>query len=451
MTADLAWAGVTGQLAALRAGVASSAELVQLVLGRLAAYDGRLGVVRHLRADAARADAADADRSRDAGDDRSLLGLPVLVKESHAVAGLPGALGTRSDEPAATGDAPIVAALRAAGAVVVASTTMPELALWPFGPARNPWDTTRTAGGSSSGSAAAVAAGLVAVATASDGGGSIRLPAAMCGLVGLKAAPGQLPGGGGWHGLSVDGVLTRSVTDTAVVLDALRGSTSAGAGTLAAAAAREPGPLRVAWWGRAPLPPRAGGQMQAALAATVAELASLGHATAEVDPGWSAAASSFVPGYAAGAADDRAGLRNGRLEPRAAVVAGLGARLPSGAVTAACGRGDRLRERVRDRLAGHDVLLLPTVPGPAPAAGPLQHAGRVATLLTSSRLSAYTSPVNAAGLASISVPAGWTRGGLPLGVQLVSPDDDLELLVSLAAQLETATGWLDRRPPGWDG
>jgi len=433
--------GVVAELAGLAAGTWTSAALVEAVLTRLAAVDGRLHLLARSRAGQARADAAaaDADRAAGRGADRPLLGLPVLVKESHAVAGMVGAWGTASVEGPATADAPFVAALRAAGAIVVGTTTMPELALWPFGVARNPFDPSRTAGGSSGGSAAAVAAGVVAVATATDGGGSIRLPAAFCGLVGLKVAPGQLPGGGGWHGLSVDGVLTRSVRDTAVVLDAVRRDRA-----LQAALGDAPGSLRIGWSDRPPLPPRAGAQLRALLLTTLGHLRDAGHRVEPVTLPWRDAPLAFLPRYLRGTYDDRRRLAQpGAVEPRTAAVAALGARVPERAVLAARHRGEALRGRLRQ--TGCDLLLVPT--GPAAPAAALQDAGTARTILASSRLSAFTSPFNAAGVAALSVPVGHGEAGLPLGVQLVAPDNDLGRLLAVAEELEAATGWAERRPP----
>jgi amidase len=231
---ELAFAGIARLLELLRTGEVSSRELVDMFLRRIARLDPALSAFTVVLTDQARAAADDADVLRRAGGSDSsdpsgslppLLGLPVAVKDNLDVAGVPTRYGTGSPEVPARFDSEIVRRLRSAGCIVVGKTTMPELALFPFGPARNPWDPTRTSGGSSSGSAAAVAAGLVPVATASDGGGSIRLPAALCGLVGLKPTPGLVPNGPDaehWYGLSAAGFLTRSVADTALVLDAVR-------------------------------------------------------------------------------------------------------------------------------------------------------------------------------------------------------------------------------------
>lgn len=204
---SLAFAGVAELARLLRAGEVTSRALVELFLDRITRFDERLSAFTVVFAEQARADADAADRRRAEQGDSSpaLLGVPVAVKDNLDVQGVPTRLGTGSPELPAAFDAEVVRRLRAAGCVLLGKTTMPELALFPFGPARNPWDPTRTSGGSSSGSATAVAAGLVPAATASDGGGSIRIPAALCGLVGLKPTPGLVPlspDAEHWYGLS---------------------------------------------------------------------------------------------------------------------------------------------------------------------------------------------------------------------------------------------------------
>src|SRR3954469_21755028 len=259
---DVAFAGVAVQRALLREGRVTATELLRICLDRIALYDGTLGAFRTVFAEQAAAAATAADEALGAGDDRPLLGVPIAVKDNVPGEGHAPAMGTGSPEPAAPRDAELVRRLRAAGAVIVGTTNLPELALWPFtesvtfGVTRNPWDPGRTPGGSSGGSGAAVAAGLVALATASDGGGSIRIPAACCGLVGLKPQRGRIPLGVAgdesehWHGLSCAGALTRTVADHAVLLDVLTG------GGLAVDVDDDPGPLRVGWTvkGGAPTP-----------------------------------------------------------------------------------------------------------------------------------------------------------------------------------------------------
>src|SRR5918999_4231012 len=196
---ELAFAGPVRQAEAVRRGEVSSVELVELYLGRIERFDPELNAFRVVMADRALADARQADGRRAAGEDRPLLGVPIAVKDTEDVAGELTSFGTAAYPQPAARDNDFVARLRGAGAVVLGKTNLPELAIMgdtegpAFGVTRNPWNTDRTVGGSSGGSAVAVAAGLVAAATASDGAGSIRIPAANCGLVGLKPQRDRIP------------------------------------------------------------------------------------------------------------------------------------------------------------------------------------------------------------------------------------------------------------------
>ena len=265
---------------ALTSGELTSAQLIEELLARIERLDPSLHAFVEVRAAAVRAEAALADQARADGDERPLLGVPIAVKNAIAVAGIATGHGTQSPELPAARDCDLVSALRTAGCLVVGATTMPELALHPYGPARNPWDLTRTAGGSSSGSAAAVAAGLIPAATASDGGGSIRIPAASCGLFGLKPTPGLLPSGperSGWHGLSALGFLTRGVADSALLLDAVCNP----AVQLCEGSRDGPGSLRIVVSRRPAFPVRLAASCATALEETGARLGGLGHTITE--------------------------------------------------------------------------------------------------------------------------------------------------------------------------
>src|SRR5207248_11534838 len=220
--------------------------------------------------------------------DGPLAGVPVAIKDDIAVAGQATTKGSRSYGPPQVDDAEAVRRLRAAGAIPIGVTNVPELTIWPWtateanGVTRNPWDPARTPGGSSGGSAAAVAAGIVPAATGSDGGGSIRIPAACCGLVGMKPTRGRVPGQGEqWVGLSVYGPLARSVKDSAVLLDVLSRTAE-----FASAADREPGRLRVAISRKAPpgLIASLSDDQRRAWEQTAELLSRLGHEVAERDP-----------------------------------------------------------------------------------------------------------------------------------------------------------------------
>src|SRR5215216_1581595 len=225
---ELAFAGVARQAELIRAGEVSSRELVELYLERIERLDSELNAFRKVMAERALVDAQQADGRRAAGDDRPLLGVPIAVKDVQDVTGEVTRWGTDAFSTPAAQDSELVRRLRAAGAVIIGKTNTPELAIMgdtegpAFGITRNPWNTDRSPGGSSGGSAVAVAAGLCAAGTASDGAGSIRIPASCCGLVGLKPQRGRIslaPLDDHWYGLSVAGFLTRRVADTALLLD----------------------------------------------------------------------------------------------------------------------------------------------------------------------------------------------------------------------------------------
>ncbi|MGB8650105.1 MAG: amidase family protein, partial [Mycobacteriales bacterium] len=323
----IAYAGVNGQRQLLRDRAVTSVQLLELSLARIRRLDPQIGAFRVLF-DTARGEAEAADAALAQGDERPLLGVPVAVKDYLPVAGHAPAHGTASPQPTATEDAEIARRLRAAGAVIVGTTHLPELALWPFtesktfGATRNPWDLDRTPGGSSGGSAAAVAAGMVAAAHASDGGGSIRIPAACCGLVGLKPTRGFVslaPATDHWHGLSVAGCVTRTVADTVTVLNALQDRPLA---------LTDPGRLRIAWSLKTPVPAPVDPQVKAALHRVMGRLAGLGHDVLQADPSYRGVQESFLVRYAAGAADDLEALADPSVtELRTRAVAALGRRL----------------------------------------------------------------------------------------------------------------------------
>ncbi|HEX4016890.1 MAG TPA: amidase family protein [Frankiaceae bacterium] len=441
------FAGVAGLAERLGSGSLTSVALVTELLARIDELEPQLHAFVEIRREAVLGEAAAADRARSGGDERPLLGIPVAVKNSVAVAGIASRQGTRSDEPPAARDADIVSALRTAGCLILGVTTMPELALHPYGPARNPWDISRTAGGSSSGSAAAVAAGLIPAATASDGGGSIRIPAASCGLFGLKPTPGLLPEGPertGWHGLSALGFLTRSVADTGLLFDAV----CATSGYAAAATSAPAAPLRIAVSDRPAFPVRLAATCAAALTETAERLAGLGHAVSEVDPAYGFMAPAFVPRYLRSARDCAVRLVDPQLLSAAArVPARLGRHVSLETVRRARRRGDEWAALVTEQTFGEaDVLLTPALPSPADAAGNLRPSRAWVTSLRSSRRSAYTTAWNVAGFPAASVPAGFTDDGLPLAVQLVTLPGRERLLLSLAAQLQRAQDWTAHRP-----
>ena len=442
----VALAGALGRRELLRDSRLTAVELLELSLARIDALDGRFNAFRTLFRESARAEASAADAARAAGDDRPLLGLPVAVKDNVAVAGHAPGMGTGSPEPVAGRDAEQVRRLRAAGAVIVGTTHLPELALWPFtesatwGPTRNPWNPDHTPGGSSGGSAVAVATGMVAAATASDGGGSIRIPAACCGLVGLKPQRGRVPLAPDtehWHGLSCAGILTRTVADQALLLSVL--SDGAIRPTV-----EEPAPLRIAWTTKAPVPTPVHPAVRGALEGTLEVLRGLGHTVTEADPAYGKAQASFLVRYGRGARDDLVRLVDpSRTEPRTRAVAAIGARTPDRLLARARRWGDDAARRLSTLPGGADVLVTPTLAAPPIRIGALSG---LATLAKAGRVVPFTPAWNVTGQPAMSVPAGLTADGLPLAVQLVGRPGEEALLLSLAAQLERVTGFAERHP-----
>lgn len=448
--ADIAYAGVLGQAELLRSGRLTSVDLVDVLLARIARLDGRIRAFRIVLAEAARAAAAEADRARQAGDTRPLLGVPIAIKDNLAVAGQAALLGTGSPEPIAANDAELTERLRAAGLIIIGLTHLPELALWAatesktHGISRNPWDRRRTPGGSSGGSAAAVAAGMVAGAHATDGLGSIRIPSSCCGLVGLKPTHGLVPAGDHWNGLSHAGFVTRSVADTAALLDA---ATLGVVGLAAAAATPPPVPLTVAISLQAATPARPVVEVRRVVERAATILRELGHHVVERDAAFrpSLGVSNTVR-YLSGLAEDVAGLTDPQAtERRTRTLAALGARLPARAVPWARATGAEFAASMAEFFETVDVLVMPTMPVLPRLAGCLAERGTARTIAHMLPCAAYTGPWNASGLPALNVPVGTTAGGLPVGVQLVGPAGADGKLLSLAASMEPVAGWLDRR------
>jgi amidase len=454
---DIAFAGVAGQVELLRRGEVSSRALVELALERIERLDGRLNAFGAVYRERALAAADDADGRRAEGDEAPLLGVPVAVKDEMDIAGEITSRGSGTVFAPAAQDAEVVRRLRAAGAVIVGKTTMPELGLWPFtesvtwGVTRNPWHLERTPGGSSGGSAAAVAAGMVPAALAADGAGSIRIPAACCGLFGLKPQQGRVSRAphdrDGSHWI-VFGTLTRSVLDTALVLDVLR---DPGQDSFAAPARAEPGLLRIAVTDALPrgVLGRLSPDVRSALAETVALLRSLGHTVVDREIPFGARDAPVIVGLLfRGIRDFVAEVEEPqRLERRTRALARPGALVSGRRVERLLARERELAARVQAMWADHDVWLTPVLAGPPVRAGLMEGRGATVTYMWATGWVPFNVLWNSTGQPAASVPAGWTEDGLPLAVQLVGRPHDEATLLSLAAQLEAARPWADRRPP----
>jgi amidase len=472
----------TRQAELVHTGQASPTDLVEAAIGRIEQLDPPLQALVRERFDAARRDAAGLLP------DGPFRGVPLLLKDLGChIAGEPTHYGNgalRDADWRAPVDSHLARAFRAAGFVVLGRTRVPELGTTvttestAYGATRNPYDVERSTGGSSGGSAAAVASGMVAVAHAGDGGGSIRIPASECGLVGLKPTRGRVSQGPevgeAWAGATVDGVLTRTVRDTAAVLDTLR-TPMPGDPYVAPAPARpyaeevghDPGRLRV---GLLPAPPQhdvpGDGQCRSAVEHTGRLLEQLGHVVELTHPeslGDPAFSRHFGRTVAADvalllAAFERAlgrPIGDDELEPRNQAYRGMGAALSATDYLATRAWLARFTRRVAAWWApqeqggeAYDVLVTPVVNGPPPPLGFLDADGDLR--LSAERVRAfmpYTAQFNVTGQPAISLPLHVSREGLPIGVQLVGAYGREDLLVRLAAQLEDAAPWRDRRPP----
>jgi amidase len=459
---DLWFAGVTGQAAAVASGQVSSVELVGGALERISRYDGRLNAFTTVLAEEALAEAAARDAH--AGERGPLHGVPVAIKEELDVAGRVTTFGGRGNAAPAVADAEVVHRLRAAGAVVVGKTNMPEFGQWPFtesvahGITRNPWDTRRSPGGSSGGTAAAVAAGLVPFGLGGDGGGSIRIPSACCGLYGLKPQRGRVtmaPHEHGWWALSTTGPLTRSVRDSAVVYDVLRGtlpvdrwSAREPATSFTAAVDAPFTPLRIGWSTRpVTLGVRPDPEHVAAVHETANLLASLGHHVEEVDPGYPDPTAAFVPQFFAGVRTGVEGLEHpDRIERRTRETVRLGRWVTPRVREWAIRQGEQLARKADRVFERCDVLLTPSIAHRPPDVGVLDGVGTVRAALLAMPMIAYTALWNVTGNPAASVPAGFGSDGLPTAVQLVGRAHDETTLLTVSAQLEQARPWAAARP-----
>jgi amidase len=460
---DIFFAGVTGQAAAVRSGDLSSRELVAATLERIQRHDGRLNAFTALLADQALAEAAARDAAP--GDGRGPLhGVPIAIKEELDVAGSVTTFGGRTNSAPAAADCETVRRLREAGAVIIGKTNMPEFGQWPFtesvahGISRNPWDPSRSTGGSSGGTAAAVAAGLVPAAMGGDGGGSIRIPSACCGLFGLKPQRGRVSGFPHehlWWSLSTIGPLTRSVMDSALIYDVVRGSMPTDrfrAGeprmSFVDGAGADPGALRIGWSTKSVVPGvRPDPEHVQAVIDVAAALESLGHHVEEVDPDYPDPTTAFVPQFFGGVRSGVESVAHPELvERRTRETLRLGTWVRPGVLRWAIRQGEKVSAKANRVFDRHDLLLTPTIAHRPPQVGVLDGVGTLRAALASSPMIAYAALWNVAGNPAASVPAGFARDGLPLAVQLVGRTDDEPTILSVAAQLERTLPWAQRRP-----
>jgi amidase len=474
MADDPLWQPAVEQARMIRDGELSSRELVQASLDAIGRVDGELNAFVHVAAEHA---LAEADKVK-AGDGRPLAGVPIAVKDLLAlVEGMPMTWGMAAMEGYVPDrDSVVVRKLRNAGAIVVGKTNTPELGILPVtephsnGPTRNPWDTGRTTGGSSGGSGAAVAAGMVSLAHGNDGGGSIRIPAAACGLVGLKPSRGRVSMQPAWTeggiGLPTDGALSRTVLDTAVALDVVAGYEPGDAFVVpppsqpfAEAARRDPGRLRIAFATEAPNGAPVDPDVERAVRDTAQLLESLGHAVEEtapyLDPEQYVA--NFVALWIGGTGEEIHTLEQllgkpldrERMEPLTRQMEEISKSMSATDYLTAL---DYLRRASRELARfwdDRDILITPTVTSPAIEIGSLEPdegAEPVTMLMNSASWVPFTPVWNVTGQPAMSLPLAQSSGGLPIGVQFVASLGAEDLLISLGAQLERERPWSDRRP-----
>lgn len=449
---DLAFAGIARQARAIREREVSPTELVELCLRRIEAGDPALNSFRIVFAERARAEAQQAEGRVGAGEERPLLGVPVAVKDNVDVAGEVTASGTNAYGQPAAADAEVVRRLRAAGAIVLGKTHMSELAIFPFtetiawGQTRNPWDPGRSAGGSSGGSAAAVAAGLVGAAYASDGGGSIRVPASTTGLFGLKPQRGLVPLAPfdeHWYGLSSGGAVTRTVADTALWLDVVAEPERSFVEAAQAASPR----LRVALSYKPSSLVRVDSRVRDAVDRVAGALRSLGHEVVERDPDYGEIAPLFLPRWLVGIRDDVRELAHPeRLEKRSRQLARLGSLVGDGGVRRARAAEEARARRINAIFDSVDLVLTPTLPAPPDPLGRFAGRSLATTIPLVAGMVGFTQVWNVTGQPAASIPAPVPAGDLPIGAQLIArPHDDLTI-ISVAAQLERELGWPELRP-----
>lgn len=438
---DALAAGPARQTELLAAGTFTSRQLTEATLEAIERNNQAINATVAVFADEALAAADEADRRRAGGESGSMLGIPIAVKDDLDIAGKVTGLGSRAMVVPASQDSTLVAAIRASGMVIVAKSTLPELAIFGFteseahGVTRNPHHVGHTTGGSSGGSAALVAAGAVGIATASDGAGSIRIPAACCGLVGFKPTQGTMPSSGGWHDLSTQGCLATRVADSALFLDTF----GEFAESLGDAAATDPAPLRIGMSFSASAATRAlplDARVRAALERAAEALRAAGHEVVEVKIPYTLDSRTLAVRYLAGIRDGADGTDDpSRLERRTKGIARLGRPFGNRSVDWAKRQGRAWGDQVHDAL-GVDVLLTPVMSGPAVEVERWRGKGAFSTLLSMNAVYPYTVQWNHAGVPAVSMPAGVTEDQLPLAVQLIARRGDDARLMSLAGQLE---------------
>ncbi|MFI6870655.1 amidase [Nocardia sp. NPDC050406] len=434
----------TAIAAAVRDGVLSPVHLVDEALERIQARDRKVNAFSHVRAEAARAEAAAVAERADL-DVLPLAGVPIAVKNNIDVAGEVTRAGSTagSDRPAAA-DHPVVRRLRSAGAVIVGLTAVPEFGLWgvtdsPTAVTSNPWNPKFSAGGSSGGSGAAVGSGMVPIAHGNDGLGSVRIPAACCGVVGVKPGRGLIPAEVGldsWGGMTENGVLATTVADAALMLSVLADRPDL-------ADLESPQSLRIGLAAAAPLPlTRVDRHWDAAARKAAAAAANAGHAVESAELPYQGATFALMLRWVANAAREAAAVAHpDRLQKRTRTHIALGKlALRSGLIRAS--QVDRIEARLLDHFDRYDVIITPTLATPPPRARRWHALPWLANVVANVRYSPYTPLWNLVGWPALTVPMGiHPRTGTPVAAQLIGPPGSESTLLRVAAQLESAHPW----------
>jgi amidase len=436
----------------VRSGRAKPTEVVADHLRQVDRLEPRVNALLSQRPEKAMAEAAALEGRQDL-DKLPLAGVPVTIKDSVDVAGEPMRLGSLAlpDTPREKDDE-LVRRLREAGCVVIGKTNQPELAIWHFtesnlGITHNPWNLDRAPGGSSGGAAASVAAAMAPIAQGSDGGGSIRLPAAFCGLFGLKPGPGIVPIAGGadehWFGMSQWGPLATTVADAALVFDILAGTNTY------RDVSKPEGRLRLALSVKPPTTGvRVNREVRLAVEASADALRSAGHTVTVTDPPYSPEFPLyFLHRFFAGIAleADELDLPMAKLEPRTQRMVRIGRYLNRYRPVPHDGTR-RLYQRFEAWFQDYDVLLTPSTAQPSVPAGGWSGKSYITTLLTATSQVPFTQAANMLNLPAASIPAGLTFDGFPIGMQMVAARGGEALILSLAKQLEELRPWPRHAP-----
>jgi amidase len=462
---DLAFTPATELAELVRLKKVSPVELVDLYATRIEELNPKLGAYLTTTIDQARDQAKEAETKINGDDLPPFFGVPISIKDLNDTKGVRTTHGNGAFKDRIPDfDEAVVTRIKQAGFIMLGKTNAPEFGSTCFTdppayfPARNPWDTERTTGGSSGGAAGALAAGLCPVSQGSDGGGSIRIPASLCGLYGIKPSRGRVsaaPRGNSF--LSQDGPISRTVADSAALLDVLAGYELGDSWwappperPFAEEVGRDPGRLRIALSADPPLDTGVAAANSEGARKAGALLADLGHEVVEMDPPpWpQEVVEDFLTVWAVRtcAYDPMPPFES--LEPVNQALIEYGRTIDGPQIVQAEARIMKASRVLVSFFTEYDVLVTPTVAGPPPIIGSYRDPNEpIAELINAAALVPFTPPWNTTGQPAVSIPLHWDDQGLPVGVQIIGRPADEATLIRLSAQLEDASPWADRRPP----